>query len=118
MTQPVRVSYFISSFVQGGAERQLAELIKGLDRARFTPSLIVCEPVDQLGEYMGVHQRRLDTGIPCGRHRGAAQHAQQLRELLGQLGGTVHRLRHLVGQWLHCWFPSSSTAPSVPTKSV
>lgn len=37
-----RVTYFINSFEQGGAERQLWELVRGLDRTRFTPSLIVC----------------------------------------------------------------------------
>jgi glycosyltransferase involved in cell wall biosynthesis len=50
----VRVTYFINSLEQGGAERQLAELIKGLDRARFTPSLIVCSPVNQLGDALPV----------------------------------------------------------------
>lgn len=54
MSRPVRVTYFINSLEQGGAERQLAELIKGLDRARFTPSLIVCSPVNQLGDALPV----------------------------------------------------------------
>jgi hypothetical protein len=44
-----RILYFISSLEQGGAERQLAELIRSLDLGRFEPTLVVCKPVDQLG---------------------------------------------------------------------
>lgn len=44
-----RVTYFINSLEQGGAERQLAELISRVDRTRFEPSLILCIARDQLG---------------------------------------------------------------------
>ncbi len=45
----VKVLYFVSSFEQGGAERQVAELVAGLDLARYEPHLAVCNPADQLG---------------------------------------------------------------------
>jgi glycosyltransferase involved in cell wall biosynthesis len=45
----IRVLYFVSSFEQGGAERQVAELIRGLDRDRYEPRVAVCNTQDQLG---------------------------------------------------------------------
>lgn len=45
----VRVTYFINSLEQGGAERQLAELIGHLDTDRYEPSLVLCIERDQLG---------------------------------------------------------------------
>jgi L-malate glycosyltransferase len=39
-TEPINVSYVIVSLAVGGAEMQLVRLINGLDRDRFTPSLI------------------------------------------------------------------------------
>jgi len=38
--RPVRVAYVIGSLEIGGAETQLVRLINGLDRTRFTPSLM------------------------------------------------------------------------------
>ena len=38
----MRVLYFVSSFEQGGAERQVAELVAHLPRQRFEPHLAVC----------------------------------------------------------------------------
>ncbi len=45
----VRLTYFINSLEQGGAERQLAELMSGIDLATYEPSLVVCIARDQLG---------------------------------------------------------------------
>ncbi|MEZ4393141.1 MAG: glycosyltransferase [Polyangiales bacterium] len=38
---PRRVAYLIWSLARGGAERQLAELVHGLDRSRYEPAVIV-----------------------------------------------------------------------------
>lgn len=38
---PRRVAYLIWSLARGGAERQLAELVHGLDRRRYEPTVIV-----------------------------------------------------------------------------
>jgi glycosyltransferase involved in cell wall biosynthesis len=53
---PLKVTFFINSLEQGGAERQLAELISGLDPSRFRPSLIVCVDRDQLGYRLPVER--------------------------------------------------------------
>jgi glycosyltransferase involved in cell wall biosynthesis len=53
---PLRVTFFINSLQQGGAERQLAELVSGLDPSRFRPSLIVCVDRDQLGYRLPVER--------------------------------------------------------------
>lgn len=60
-----KVLYFIGSFEQGGAERQAAELVRGLDLARFEPHLAVCNPTDQLG-YALPFASRTDLGAPSG----------------------------------------------------
>lgn len=49
MSSRVRVTYFINSLEQGGAERQLAELIGHLNVDRYEPSLVLCIERDQLG---------------------------------------------------------------------
>lgn len=46
---PAKVLFFISSLEQGGAERQIAELVKGLDPRRFEAHVAVCNETDQLG---------------------------------------------------------------------
>jgi glycosyltransferase involved in cell wall biosynthesis len=46
---PTKILFFISSLEQGGAERQIAELVRGLDLARFEPHVAVCNETDQLG---------------------------------------------------------------------
>ena len=98
MTPPVRVSYFISSFVQGGAERQLAELIKGLDRARFTPSLIVCEPVDQLGESLDLAQSHCLDDALFPTPWGVARLARALRAQRPDVVHTVKGLENALGR--------------------
>jgi glycosyltransferase involved in cell wall biosynthesis len=53
-----RVTFFINSLEQGGAERQMAELVCGLDPREFDASVAVCIDRDQLGYRLpegGVH---------------------------------------------------------------
>ncbi len=52
----VRLTYFINSLEQGGAERQLAELVCGIDRSVYEPSLVVCIDRDQLGYALPVER--------------------------------------------------------------
>src|SRR5258708_4057669 len=61
----IRVLYFVSSFEQGGAERQVAELVRGLPRDRFEPHLAVCNPRNDLGYDLGVASS-LDLRAPRG----------------------------------------------------
>lgn len=44
-----KVLFFISSLNQGGAERQMVELMRGLDPARFEARLALCHRTDHLG---------------------------------------------------------------------
>ncbi len=46
---PTKVLFFISSLEQGGAERQIAELVRGMDQSRYEPHVAVCNETDQLG---------------------------------------------------------------------
>ncbi len=98
MGTPKRVTYFISSFVQGGAERQLAELIKGLDRARFTPSLVVCERDDQLGEPLDLDDVRSLEDPLFPTPWGAARLARALRAQRPDLVHTVKGLENALGR--------------------
>lgn len=98
MPTPVRVTYFINSFVQGGAERQLAELIAGLDRSRFEPSLVVCSREDHLGYELPVASlRSLDDPL-FPTPWGVARLARVLRELRPDVVHTVKGLENVVGR--------------------
>jgi glycosyltransferase involved in cell wall biosynthesis len=50
----IRVLYFVSSFEQGGAERQVAELVRNLPRDRFEPHLAVCTSRNDFGYELDV----------------------------------------------------------------
>ncbi len=78
----VRLTYFINSLEQGGAERQLAELICGIDRTVFEPRLVVCIARDQLGYKLPV-ERVHCLDAPMFPSIGSVQ---RLAGLLGKLG--------------------------------
>lgn len=61
----IKVLFFIGSFEQGGAERQAAELVRGLDTSRYEPHLAVCNTTDQLG-YSLPFASRTDLHCPSG----------------------------------------------------
>ena len=44
-----RILFFISTLEQGGAERQVMELMRGLDQERFETRLALCNRRDHLG---------------------------------------------------------------------
>lgn len=60
-----KILFFIGSFEQGGAERQAAELIRGLDSSRYEAHLAVCNTDDQLGYALPVASRT-DLRAPMG----------------------------------------------------
>lgn len=49
MTAPLPVLLAISSLHRGGAERQFVELVRGLDRTRWTPHIALCDATDEYG---------------------------------------------------------------------
>ena len=78
----VRLTYFINSLEQGGAERQLAELICGVDRSVFEPSLVLCIARDQLGYDLPVERVHcLDAPM-----FPSVASVQRLASLLAELG--------------------------------
>ncbi|HEX3760851.1 MAG TPA: glycosyltransferase [Kofleriaceae bacterium] len=59
MAEPIRILFAIPALDHGGPDRVLFELLRALDRRRFTPSLMVSEPG-------GYYLARLPTDIPVG----------------------------------------------------
>lgn len=88
---PRRVAVFIWSLERAGAERQVVELLRGMDRARFAPTLITAIDRDDYG---------LDAAIP--------------RVTLGAEGGfdagcflrLVRALRACRAELVHSWMGS------------
>lgn len=44
--RPIRLAIVIHSMMRGGAERQICELLRGIDRSRFNPLLIVFNSIE------------------------------------------------------------------------
>jgi glycosyltransferase involved in cell wall biosynthesis len=81
----VRLTYFINSLEQGGAERQLAELICGVDRTAYEPSLVLCIARDQLGYSLPIERVHcLDAPM-----FPTIASVQQLTSLLERLGTEI-----------------------------
>ncbi len=98
MPDVVRVTYFINSLEQGGAERQLAELIRGLDRGRYEPSLVVCTRKDQLGFVLPVAAlRSLDAPV-FPTPGSVARLVRVLRELRPDVLHTVKGWENIAGR--------------------
>ncbi len=93
----IRVAYFINSLEQGGAERQLSELIAGLDRARFAPSLVVCTRRGELAPPPVEALRSLDDAL-FPTPWGAARLASVLRDLRPDILHTSKGLENVVGR--------------------
>lgn len=64
----IRVVFIIPTMIRGGAERQLLLLLRGLDRSRFDPTLVLFSNKDQNGWYetSGAVDRVLSLDIPPG----------------------------------------------------
>jgi glycosyltransferase involved in cell wall biosynthesis len=58
MTDPKRVVYLIDSLTSGGAQRQLVELVKGLDKTRIVPSVVTYHDIPFFRKEL------TDAGIP------------------------------------------------------
>lgn len=75
----VKVFYLINSMALGGAERQMAELVRRLPRDRFEPVLCLLDGVNAYRELLPPDQPRYVIGSPVGVH-GASRLARVLRE--------------------------------------
>lgn len=88
---PIRVAYFIHSLEQGGAERQLCELIAGIDRARFSPSLVLGDRRGHFGADLAAPRVFIDDPYfptPVG-----------AAKLLGALRGLKPEVVHVWKSW-------------------
>src|SRR6266568_8029476 len=97
---PVRIAYIIGSLRAGGAERQLLELVRGLDRMRFEPSLITFRPGSE------------DEGTPCAQIQltGPRVSAAFLPiEAMLCAQRLVKELRRMRPQVVHAFLPEAST---------
>jgi glycosyltransferase involved in cell wall biosynthesis len=102
-TSPIRVSYVIGSLALGGAETQLVRLVNGLDRARFTPS-IVC--LTQGGELEDV----LSPDVPVVKLQGpGAANRPSRSRLMGMqiLAALVRNLREQRPDVVHAYLPAA-----------
>ena len=100
---PIRVSYVIGSLAMGGAETQLVRLVNGLDRSRFTPS-IVC--LTQGGELEDV----LSPDVPVIKLQGSRAASRPTRSrLMGMqiLAPLVRSLREQRPDVVHAYLPAA-----------
>src|SRR4029453_2686151 len=72
---PVRVAYVIGELGKGGAEYQLYELVRGLDRSRFAPTVLALAA----GGYWGQPLRQLGIPVQELAARGSADVGRLLR---------------------------------------
>ena len=63
MAARIKIAYIIGSLRTGGAEGQLLELLRGLDRSTFDPSLIIFRP-DTRSRAEGAVDRFIRSGNP------------------------------------------------------
>lgn len=75
----VKVFYLINSMALGGAERQMAELVRRLPRDRFEPVLCLLDKTNAYQELLPPDQPRYVIGSPVG-PRGAIRLLQVLRK--------------------------------------
>ncbi|MGH2443899.1 MAG: glycosyltransferase, partial [Chloroflexota bacterium] len=96
-TQPITIAYLLNQFEDGGAERQLIELIKRLDPVRFRPLLY-------LGSSSGCIARELDgLNIPIryvrGKRGGKYAALKLAREFRRERPKIVHSWMFVANTW-------------------
>jgi glycosyltransferase involved in cell wall biosynthesis len=100
VVSPVRIVFLLDELAgpDAGTERQLLELVAGLDRRRFDPSLTVLRPTPYI-------QRRPD--LPCA---SEILDVYRLRSPISwrRLAGFGARLRASTVQVVHIFFPDAS----------
>jgi glycosyltransferase involved in cell wall biosynthesis len=99
MNSVARIAYLINSLNTGGAERQLLELVRGLNRSRFLPVIYVLRPSDA------------DASASCEVH---VLTSPRLRKPFRVVHGVCalwklsHRLRTFRPHILHAYLPEMS----------
>jgi glycosyltransferase involved in cell wall biosynthesis len=109
MSNRIRIVFVIPSLTRGGAERQLLDLVRGLDRTSFEPTLVLFDSDPQPDSYPidSTVERILSLNIPAGGnfrlHRApamlvaATRLARLLRELRPDVLHTILPAAAMVG---------------------
>ena len=114
MSNRIRIVFVIPSLTRGGAERQLHELVRGLDRTRFEPTLVLFENDHQAYRYEidSSVERTLSLNIAAGGnfrlHRALTMlvAATRLARLLRELRPDV----------LHTFLPAAAMVGGIATR--
>ncbi len=93
MREKVKIAYVIGSLATGGAERQLLELLKHLDRSRFDASLVLFD-AKTASQAEGLVSQVFSLGIPATNNaRPTIQRAMLISAALLRLLRHFNRLR-------------------------
>ena len=103
LLNPVKITYLIPSLATGGAEGQLLELLRKLDRSRWEPSLVTFD---------GLHANRVpdvvgqvfSLAISSNGNSRSYRKALKAAGAVGRLTGYLRRFRPAV---LHAFLPAS-----------
>ena len=114
MSNRIRIVFVIPSLTRGGAERQLQELVRGLNRTRFEPTLVLFERDHQAYRYEidSSVERTLSLNVPAGGnfrlHRAPAMlvAATRLARLLRELRPDV----------LHTFLPAAAMVGGIAAR--
>jgi glycosyltransferase involved in cell wall biosynthesis len=101
----IKIAYIIGSLRTGGAEGQLLELLRGLDRHIFDPSLILFRP-DTSSRAEGVVDQVYSIGDP--KNSGLVDRSDLLK-FPSFLLRTRDHLRHIQPDILHAFLPEAVT---------
>lgn len=91
---PTAVLLAITSLRRGGAERQLIEIVAGIDRDRWTPIVALCDPTDEYGLQLDstrIHDlRSADASTPMTGVRLARIMVRERIEVVHSFGGLLN----------------------------
>lgn len=108
----LRVAYIVGSLGIGGAEGQVLELIRGLDRVRFSPSLVVLENV----EMQRTHESMSETftvGIPQG---GNSAWITRSVSFVSAIRKICHQFKRWRSDLVHAFLPAPSILGGVAAR--
>jgi L-malate glycosyltransferase len=101
---PLRVTFLIGSLEVGGAETQLVRLANGLDRNRFSPSIVCLWKGGELEDSVAPDVPVITAALPRGLRRVPGGRAVLAMRILAALVRTLRRQRPDV---IHAYLPAA-----------